>query len=393
MATIAGRPVTKTKGEDQNFTAFPRKYKTPFPVTHRRGGFLLSQGLSQQQRSAALVEKKIRMEGVDTFGLLGLNDANLELVERRFDSNVTVRGDTITIRGELPEVDQVEKVFKELIFILKKNGNLTTNDVDTVVDLVKTNGEPALPKSITSSLSDEDLDTVILFTKNQIIRAKTAGQRAYLQHTKKNDIVFAVGPAGTGKTYLAVALAVASLKNHEITKIVLTRPAVEAGESLGFLPGDLKEKIDPYLRPLYDALDDMIPAEKLKTYIEKRVIEIAPLAYMRGRTLNNAFVILDEAQNASAMQMKMFLTRLGPNSRAIITGDVTQIDLPSKSQSGLVQIQEVLKGVGGIAFVYFDKNDVVRHRLVKDIIDAYDKYHNGNGVAASDEPNRKSSVS
>lgn len=324
-----------------------------------------------------MIEKKIRIEGVDTFGLLGLNDANLELVERRFDSTVTVRGDMIAIKGEAPEVDQIERIFKELIFILNKNGNLTTNDVETVVDLVKANGEPALPKNIASSLSGDELDTVVLFTKSQIIRAKTTGQREYLRQIKKNDIVFAVGPAGTGKTYLAVALAVASLKNHEITKIVLTRPAVEAGESLGFLPGDLKEKIDPYLRPLYDALDDMIPAEKLKTYIEKRVIEIAPLAYMRGRTLNNAFVILDEAQNASAMQMKMFLTRLGPNSRAIITGDVTQIDLPTKSASGLVQIQEVLKGVEGIAFVYFDRNDVVRHRLVKDIIDAYDKYHNG----------------
>lgn len=328
-----------------------------------------------------MIERKIKVEGVDAFGLLGLNDANLEIVERRFDSTVTVRGNMIAIKGEAPEVDQIERVFKELIFILNKNGNLTTNDVETVVDLVKANGEPALPKNIASGLTGDELDSVVLFTKNQIIRAKTAGQREYLRQIKKNDIVFAVGPAGTGKTYLAVALAVASLKNHEITKIVLTRPAVEAGESLGFLPGDLKEKVDPYLRPLYDALDDMIPAEKLKTYIEKRVIEIAPLAYMRGRTLNNAFVILDEAQNASAMQMKMFLTRLGPNSRAIITGDVTQIDLPTKSASGLVQIQEVLKGVDGIAFVYFDRNDVVRHRLVKDIIDAYDKYHNG-GMSA-----------
>jgi phosphate starvation-inducible protein PhoH and related proteins len=289
----------------------------------------------------------------------------------------------LAIRGEMPEVDQIERVFKELIFILNKNGNLTTNDVETVVDLVKANGEPALPKNVATGLTGDELDAVLLFTKNQIIRAKTAGQREYLRQMRKNDIVFAVGPAGTGKTYMAVALAVASLKNHEITKIVLTRPAVEAGESLGFLPGDLKEKIDPYLRPLYDALDDMIPAEKLKAYIEKRVIEIAPLAYMRGRTLNNAFVILDEAQNASAMQMKMFLTRLGPNSRAIITGDVTQIDLPTKSASGLVQIQEVLKGVEGIAFVYFDRNDVVRHRLVKDIIDAYDKYHNGRHAPAA----------
>jgi len=324
-----------------------------------------------------LVEKKIKLEGVDTLCLLGLNDANLQIVENRFDSSIVVRGDIVIIRGNTAEVKQVEKVFKELIFLLNKNGNLTTNDVDTVIDLVTANGEPALPKTITSSLSRDELDATILFTKNQIIRAKTPGQREYLRAVKKKDIVFAVGPAGTGKTYVAVALAVASLKNNEITKIVLTRPAVEAGESLGFLPGDLKEKIDPYLRPLYDALDDMIPGDKLRGYLEKRVIEIAPLAYMRGRTLNNAFVILDEAQNASAMQMKMFLTRLGPNSRAIITGDVTQIDLPSKAASGLVQIQEVLRGVGGVAFVYLDRNDVVRHRLVKDIIDAYDKYHNG----------------
>jgi phosphate starvation-inducible PhoH-like protein len=324
-----------------------------------------------------VIEKKIKLEGVDTFALLGLNDANLQILENRFDSNIFVRGGSMTIRGSQNEVEQIDKVVKELIFLVNKNGSLTTNDVETVVDLVTANGEPALPKNITSAFSQEEMDSVILYTKNQIIRAKTPGQRAYLQAMKKNDIVFAVGPAGTGKTYLAVALAVASLKNNEITKIVLTRPAVEAGESLGFLPGDLKEKIDPYLRPLYDALDDMIPAEKLRNYIEKRVIEIAPLAYMRGRTLNNAFVILDEAQNASAMQMKMFLTRLGPNSRAIITGDITQIDLPTKSASGLVQIQDVLKGVGGISFVYFDRNDVVRHRLVKDIIDAYDKYQNG----------------
>lgn len=323
-----------------------------------------------------MLEKKIKIDGVDTFSLVGLNDANLQIIENRFDSTIVVRGEMISIRGESPEVGQLEKIFKELIFILNKNGSLTSNDVETVIDLVTSNGEPALPGAATEGLSRDERDTVILYTKNQIIRAKTPGQREYLRQMRKNDIVFAVGPAGTGKTYMAVALAVASLKNHEITKIVLTRPAVEAGESLGFLPGDLKEKVDPYLRPLYDALDDMLPADKLKTYIEKRIIEIAPLAYMRGRTLHNAFVILDEAQNASAMQMKMFLTRLGPNSRAIITGDVTQIDLPSKASSGLVQIQEVLRGVGGISFAYFDRNDVVRHRLVKDIIDAYDKYHN-----------------
>ncbi len=333
-----------------------------------------------------MAEKKIKIERVDAFGLVGLNDANLQMVEKRFDASIVVRGDMISIRGESHEVDQVERVFRELMYLLEKNGALTTNDVDTVIDLVTANGEPALPKTVASSIGRDELDTLILYTKNQIIRAKTAGQKAYVREVKKNDIVFAVGPAGTGKTYLAVALAVAALKNNEVTKIVLCRPAVEAGESLGFLPGDLKEKIDPYLRPLYDALDDMLPAEKLRSYIEKRIIEIAPLAYMRGRTLNNAFVILDEAQNASAMQMKMFLTRLGPNSRAIVTGDVTQIDLPNKMGSGLVQIQEVLKGVEGISFVYLDRNDVVRHRLVKDIIDAYEKFSVGGTYTTPDVP-------
>jgi phosphate starvation-inducible PhoH-like protein len=319
----------------------------------------------------------MRIEGVDALALLGLNDANLQIVEKRFDSTVIVRGDAITLRGDPGEVDQLERVFKELMFLLARNGSLTANDVDTVIDLVTANGEPALPRGIASSLSTDELDALILFTRNQMIRAKTPGGRAYVREVRKNDIVFAIGPAGTGKTYMAVALAVAALKNNEITKIVLTRPAVEAGESLGFLPGDLKEKVDPFLRPLYDALDDMVPAEKLRGYIEKRIIEIAPLAYMRGRTLNNAYVILDEAQNASTMQMKMFLTRLGPNSRAIVTGDVTQIDLPKKTSSGLVQVQEVLRGVAGISFVYFDRNDVVRHRLVKDIIDAYERHANG----------------
>jgi phosphate starvation-inducible PhoH-like protein len=320
------------------------------------------------------VERKLKIDGVDTLALLGLNDANLQIVEKRFDATVVARGDTIILRGSASEVDQLERIFKEMMFLLTRNGALTSNDVETVIDLVAANGEPALPRAVTSSMSRDELENVILYSKNQMIRAKTPGQRTYVLQARSNDIVFAVGPAGTGKTYMAVALAVAALRNNEITKIVLTRPAVEAGESLGFLPGDLKEKVDPYLRPLYDALDDMLPAEKLRGYIEKRIIEIAPLAYMRGRTLNNAFVILDEAQNASTMQMKMFLTRLGPNSRAIVTGDVTQIDLPNKLGSGLVQIQEVLRGVEGIAFVYFDKNDVVRHRLVKDIIDAYDRF-------------------
>jgi phosphate starvation-inducible PhoH-like protein len=273
------------------------------------------------------------------------------------------------LRGEEEELNQLERVFNELQFLLAKNGVLTPNDVNTVLDLVV---DIAPRKYAAAKLKESDV--AVLFTKNSIIKAKTPTQRTYLDKALRNDIVFAIGPAGTGKTYLAVAMAVASLKNNEVSKIVLARPAVEAGESLGFLPGDMAQKIDPYLRPLYDALDDMLPSEKLKMYMERRIIEIVPLAYMRGRTLHNAFVILDEAQNATAMQMKMFLTRLGNNSKAIITGDVTQIDLPSNVTSGLVQIQEVLQKIEGIDFVYFDKGDVVRHRLVREIIDAYGKF-------------------
>lgn len=322
------------------------------------------------------MEKKLPLTGVDTVQLLGFNDANLQLIEDRFDATVTVRGDQITLRGSQAHVTKVEKVFKELIYILNKNGNLTPNDVDTVIDLVSVNGSaPDLPADV----SAEESDTVILYTKSGIIKARTAGQKHYVQEARRNDIVFAIGPAGTGKTYLAVAMAVAALKNRDVTRIILARPAVEAGESLGFLPGDFREKIDPYLRPLYDALDDMLSAEKLRSYLEKRIVEIVPLAYMRGRTLHNAFVILDEAQNATAMQMKMFLTRLGEHSRAIVTGDITQIDLPQKTTSGLVQIQDVLKQIQGVSFVYLDKNDVVRHRLVKDIIDAYSRFGSTNG--------------
>jgi phosphate starvation-inducible PhoH-like protein len=322
----------------------------------------------------SLVGNKIKAEGVDMLRLLGLNDANLQVLENRFDADIIVRGNNITLKGDGHQVEQLDKIFKELIYILNKNGSLSINDVETVIDLVLVNGDAALPKSSTRQVSAEDLDTAVLFTRNGIIRAITSGQREYIRQIRKNDIVFAIGPAGTGKTYLAVATAVAAMKNREIMRIVLARPAVEAGESLGFLPGDLKEKVDPYLRPLYDALDDMLSPEKLKSYVEKRVIEVVPLAYMRGRTLNNAFVILDEAQNATSMQMKMFLTRLGANSKAIITGDITQIDLPGKTISGLVQIQEILQNVDGVKFCYFDRNDVVRHKLVKDIIDAYDKY-------------------
>ncbi|MBE0642704.1 MAG: PhoH family protein [Bacteroidetes bacterium] len=290
----------------------------------------------------------------------------MRVIEERFGASIIARGESILIRGEDVVVDQIEKVLKELVFIVNKTDSLSERDVITVMDIMTSGSSP--------ELSPDELDNVVLYAKKDYIKAKTPGQISYLRQIRENDIVFAIGPAGTGKTYLAVAAAAAALRKHEVLKIVLTRPAVEAGESLGFLPGDFREKVDPYLRPLYDALDDMLPAEKLKSYIERRTIEIVPLAYMRGRTLNNAFIILDEAQNATSMQMKMFLTRMGANSRAIITGDITQIDLPSRSVSGLVEIQEVLNGVEGVGFQYFDKSDVVRHRLVKNIIEAYERF-------------------
>jgi phosphate starvation-inducible PhoH-like protein len=312
-------------------------------------------------------EKKITLTGVDMLSLLGVNDLNLNILEDRFNSTISVRGDIINIKGVLDEVELVEKVIKEMVYVLNTSGRLNRNDVDTILNLTVDGKE---------IINEEEFDSIVLYTKNDIVKAKTAGQKKYFQVANSNDICFAIGPAGTGKTYLAVALAVSALKRGIVKRIVLARPAVEAGESLGFLPGDFQEKIDPYLRPLYDALDDMIPSEKLKGYIEKSIIEIVPLAYMRGRTLNNAFVILDEAQNATDIQMKMFLTRLGANSKAIITGDITQVDLPVKSKSGLIQAKEILSGITGVGFVYFDREDVVRHKLVKDIIDAYDKFNN-----------------
>jgi phosphate starvation-inducible PhoH-like protein len=315
-----------------------------------------------------IVEKKIKLGGIDQLAFLGFNDTNLAVLESRFVTTVTVRGDTVTLRGEPAEVASIEKIINEMIYMVQRNGSLVPKDVEMIVDLVS-GGRPE-----PAQLQGQDLDEVILFAKENVVKARSEKQKEYYRMVRENDIVFSVGPAGTGKTYLAVAMAVAAFRNREVTKLVLARPAVEAGESLGFLPGDLKEKIDPYLRPLYDALDDMMPSEKLKTMMEKRGIEVVPLAYMRGRTLNNAFVILDEAQNATTMQMKMFLTRLGANSRAIITGDLTQIDLPRNVESGLVQAERILQGIDGIGFVYFDKADVVRHRLVKEIIRAYEEH-------------------
>lgn len=313
------------------------------------------------------VEKKIIIENVNMLDLLGFNDSNLKILEDRFNASISVRGDNFFIKGVVDEVELIEKILKEMAYVLNTSGRLGTNDVNTILELTSEGKE---------IIDEDELDSIVLYTKKDVIKARTPGQINYINLARKNDICFAIGPAGTGKTYLAVAIAVSALKRGLVKKLILARPAVEAGESLGFLPGDFREKIDPYLRPLYDALDDMIPSEKLKNYIEKRIIEIVPLAYMRGRTLNNAYVILDEAQNATTMQMKMFLTRLGGSSKSIVTGDITQIDLPSKQGSGLVQAKEILSKVEGVAFVYFDKSDVVRHKLVKDIIDAYEKFGN-----------------
>ena len=315
------------------------------------------------------VEKKMALESVDMLSLLGTNDSNLKIVEDRFNATITVRGENVIIKGVSEEVEGIEKIFKEMAYVLNTSGKLTEDDILTILNLTSA-GEQVF--------DEKEYDSIVLYTKHDVIKARTSGQRKYVEAAIQNDICFAIGPAGTGKTYLAVALAVSSLKKGRIKKIILARPAVEAGESLGFLPGDFREKIDPYLKPLYDALDDMIPSEKLRSYLEKGIVEIVPLAYMRGRTLNNAYVILDEAQNATAMQMKMFLTRLGANSKAIVTGDITQIDLPPKQVSGLVQARDILSNIKGVSFVYFDRSDVVRHRLVKDIIDAYDKCNGNN---------------
>lgn len=310
------------------------------------------------------IEKKLTLSGINLSELLGPNDSNLKLLEDRFNSMINVRGEVFTIKGVQQEVELIDKVFKEMVYVLNTSHRLTTKDVETILNLTLDGSE---------TIAEDDYESIVLYTKNDVIKAKTPGQKHYLKVATQNDICFAIGPAGTGKTYLAVAIAVSALKKGLVKKIILARPAVEAGESLGFLPGDFQEKIDPYLRPLYDALDEMMPTEKLRGYIEKGIVEIVPLAYMRGRTLNNAYVILDEAQNATDLQMKMFLTRLGANSKAIITGDITQIDLPNKTKSGLIQAKEILQGINGVGFVYFDKDDVVRHKLVKDIIEAYEK--------------------
>jgi phosphate starvation-inducible protein PhoH and related proteins len=311
-----------------------------------------------------LIEKVITLENISLVDFLGIENKNISELAAAFPkSRIVARGNQIILKGNTTEIIQIDDILQALITHYHKYGRISE---ENIVNYISREQE--------SVVDDSSGDEVIVHgTKGNPIKAKTPNQQKLVQLVKDNDLVFALGPAGTGKTYVSVALAVRALKNKQVKKIIITRPAVEAGENLGFLPGDLKEKIDPYLRPIYDGLNDMIPYEKLQYYMEREIIEIAPLAYMRGRTLHNAFILLDEAQNTTPMQMKMFLTRMGPDSKMIVTGDTTQVDLPRKQTSGLNEAIRILKGVKGIGMIELSEKDVIRHRLVRDIIDAYAK--------------------
>ena len=304
---------------------------------------------------------RLSAEGADMLTLAGVNDANLLELSRLCGVRVTLRGDTLSISGPRELVDRAVEIGERMIDAARQRVTLTPDDVLRLTD----------EESSGDGDAKRGANRIALPGVRKVIQPKTAGQGEYLAKIQDNDIVVGIGPAGTGKTYLAVAAAVDALTRKRVRRIVLARPAVEAGENLGFLPGDMQAKVDPYLRPLYDALDEMMPFERIQKALEQRVIEIAPLAFMRGRTLGDAFVILDEAQNATTMQMKMFLTRLGVNSKIVITGDKTQVDLPNRETSGLFQVERILPGIEGIAFHYFDETDVVRHRLVREIVRAY----------------------
>ncbi|NUQ21843.1 MAG: PhoH family protein [Gemmatimonadaceae bacterium] len=304
--------------------------------------------------------RRLPVEGADMLILAGVNDSNLVELARVAGVKVSLRGDTMTLQGTPEQVAKAVPIAQRMVDTARQRGDLDPDDVMRMGDEVPPDGT-----------GNGDGTRIALPGVRRIIQPKTAGQAEYMSKIAEHDIVVGIGPAGTGKTYLAVAAAVDALARKRVRRIVLARPAVEAGESLGFLPGDMQAKVDPYLRPLYDALDDMMPPERVARALETRVIEIAPLAFMRGRTLGDAFVILDEAQNATNLQMKMFLTRLGVNSKIVITGDRTQIDLPKREESGLLQVERILPGIEGIAFHYFSEADVVRHRLVREIIKAY----------------------
>jgi phosphate starvation-inducible protein PhoH and related proteins len=315
------------------------------------------------------VTMKLSAEGADPLTLAGVNDGNLIELSRLGGVRVALRGDTMTITGPSEFVDRAAGIAERMIEAARQRRDLTPDDVLRMGDAVDRGEDESGEDGAAGNGSGGP--RIALPGIRKVIQAKTAGQAEYMKKMQDNDIVVGIGPAGTGKTYLAVAAAVDALARKRVRRIVLARPAVEAGESLGFLPGDMQAKVDPYLRPLYDALDEMMPFERIQRALEQRVIEVAPLAFMRGRTLGDAFVIVDEAQNATAMQMKMLLTRLGVNSKMVITGDKTQVDLPRREDSGLIQVERILPGIDGIAFHYFTEVDVVRHRLVRDIVKAY----------------------
>ena len=312
------------------------------------------------------MEKVIEIKTIDPTVLLGIGDANIKLIEQSIPAKIIARGEQIKLQGKESDVLRASEILLEMMQTLSSRGDLNKKDVQQLIALSNSNTNQSFD---TNQISD----SIIYFGKNGSVSPKTEGQHRYVKMVKNNDVVFSIGPAGTGKTYLSVAFALAALDANEVDRIILCRPAVEAGESLGFLPGDLKEKVDPYLAPLYDSLHTLYSESKLSQLLKNKTIEVVPLAYMRGRTLDSAYMILDEAQNATPLQMKMFLTRLGVGSRSIITGDITQVDLQNPKESGLLQASEILSGVEGIGFVRLDEKDVVRHPLVMKIIKAYDK--------------------
>lgn len=319
-----------------------------------------------------MIEKQISLEGIDPKTLYGVHNKHLNKINDVFTQvKIIARGHEFKVIGEETKIMEFEDKINEIIDFVSTHNELTEEDLSLLLEdnshelMVDSNGKN---------------EVLVYGNSGKPIRARTVNQKILVHDSKDNDIILAVGPAGTGKTYTTIALAVKALKNREVRRIILTRPAVEAGEHLGFLPGDVREKLDPYLQPLYDALRDMIPSRKLENYIEDQTIQIAPIAFMRGRTLENAFVVMDEAQNATSNQMKMFLTRMGVNSKVIITGDITQIDLPRKEDSGLILAIKLLKGIDGISIIMFDERDIVRHKLVKDIVRAYENIENPSGV-------------
>ena len=322
--------------------------------------------MARKKENNSLLTKKIDFNEYELMNVLcGEQNSHIKILEKRIGLSISSRGTELMLRGGDWEIDLAESVLIQLYELVKSSFPLYSQDIEHAIRI--------LSKDRSANLKDIFLDTIYVSSKKRVVTARTVTQKEYIESIRNYDIVFSIGPAGTGKTYLAMAMAVASLVKKEVRRIVLARPAVEAGERLGFLPGDLNEKVNPYLRPLYDALHDMVDFDDASNLMEKGVIEVAPLAFMRGRTLNDSFVILDEAQNTTAEQMKMFLTRLGFNSKAVITGDITQTDLPAGKNSGLVEALELLDGIKGIKFVYFSRDDVVRHPLVQKIIDAYDK--------------------